>query len=909
MDKISSLVEQQFPAFYHEEGEQFVLFVKAYYEYLEQSGKLTDGIANLRDYRDIDTTLDEYIKYFQNDLLPSIPSDILADKRLVAKYIKYFNQTRGTLLSYKLLFRAMYGEDIEVFYPAEQILKVSGGDWRINRYIVTKYDENNYNFVGKTVVGIDSGSTALVEDVIKRVIRGRDIHQIILSNIRGTFVDREQIRLKTDTLGSGHVPFIEAGISQIEITAKGGEYEVGDIVSVISDEYGEFAKVVIVDSKDFFGTLTFFILDGGSGYRASTIANGSEISITGGDGTGGSFVIKTDDLINSIPLYLNIDYFTTKTEYSDKAPLGMYVFANVHLASPNYGFPETAIYQTDKDFHDNANAVINIANTSDIIVGDILYGSTSSANCVIKEIVDSAVGDSWFRIDGYRNFIPTEIISGTSGSVGTVTTFQSNTVGYHVINISNTATISENLELVGETSGAFGVVKTVLSGVSGNTFVIATANTSSQLSLSFDNGPMKSFSTGETIRIVNTTTQVGTIITDSGNTEIESAYTKLIDSIRFQIIQVGEIDNLSEVDGGMGFLENPSISVIDHTVSSLGIKDLILVLQSDDSEWGTANSSFTELNVDDAIIQSSTSAFGYVKGAAVYGQPITVTQFANGTYQTSVRVWQKMRQSLEGTEFAIGSTSFSARQGSFNQGYEEDTRPIENIGQATIVQIIDNGILGENSNINSSVGANGAIIQVRTIDSGFSYRNGERITLEKPDKPKASAAEGIIRLSGVANSQGYYASTRSHLDSLRGIIHDGYYYQEYSYVLNSPIHFDRYKEVIKKLCHPSGQIAFGQYTTQSEAPLDVIVDSYNTKQLQSNGTIQLANGQYSIVGTGTSFLSEFSNGDIITIQTSANDFYSMKINTIQSNTIANTVVIWTGSTIPSANAFYYSGTQ
>jgi hypothetical protein len=48
VEKISSLVEQQFPAFYNEDGEQFVLFVKAYYEYLEQSGKLSDGIRSLK---------------------------------------------------------------------------------------------------------------------------------------------------------------------------------------------------------------------------------------------------------------------------------------------------------------------------------------------------------------------------------------------------------------------------------------------------------------------------------------------------------------------------------------------------------------------------------------------------------------------------------------------------------------------------------------------------------------------------------------------------------------------------------------------------------------------------------------------------------------------------------------------
>ena len=37
--KLSSLVENQFPAFYKEEGPKFLAFIKAYYQYLETTGK------------------------------------------------------------------------------------------------------------------------------------------------------------------------------------------------------------------------------------------------------------------------------------------------------------------------------------------------------------------------------------------------------------------------------------------------------------------------------------------------------------------------------------------------------------------------------------------------------------------------------------------------------------------------------------------------------------------------------------------------------------------------------------------------------------------------------------------------------------------------------------------------------
>ena len=139
-EKLSSLVQRQFPAFYQEEGEKFLSFVKAYYEYLETSGKQQDSQRNIQSYKDIDTTLDQFIKYFRSELMAEIPNEALADKRLLAKRIKDFYQTKGTIESYKLLFKILYNEDVEINFPANQMLKISDGDFRIDRYLVTHHD-------------------------------------------------------------------------------------------------------------------------------------------------------------------------------------------------------------------------------------------------------------------------------------------------------------------------------------------------------------------------------------------------------------------------------------------------------------------------------------------------------------------------------------------------------------------------------------------------------------------------------------------------------------------------------------------------------------------------------------------------------------------------------------------------
>ena len=158
--KLSAVVANQFPDFYKEEGENFLAFVEAYYEYMEQNGKLTDAIQNLEDYRNINTTLDEYLTHFQETLLPSVPYNVASDKKLLAKYIKNYNSSRGTIASYKLLFRAIYDEPVEINYPADQMLKVSDGDWNLDRYLVTTHNKKNYALIGKTIRGAESKAEA-----------------------------------------------------------------------------------------------------------------------------------------------------------------------------------------------------------------------------------------------------------------------------------------------------------------------------------------------------------------------------------------------------------------------------------------------------------------------------------------------------------------------------------------------------------------------------------------------------------------------------------------------------------------------------------------------------------------------------------------------------------------------------
>ena len=955
-DKISSLVKDQFPDFYKEEGENFLAFIQAYYEYLEQNGKMTDAIQNLESYKDIATTTDDFIAYFINQFLPGIPLNVTADKKLLVKYINQGNQARGTLSAYKLLFRALYNEDIEVVFPADQILKVSDGDWNIDRYLVSPYDPNNYAFIGQTVKGTESESEALVEDVTRRVVKGRDLMQIFVSNVRGTFNHLEPVRLKGDIGGTGHAPIVEAGINSVDIITPGGEYAPGDELELLSSLNGDFAKVVVTSVQDLGGTLTFSLVNGGSGYTPSTDPGGTNIEFIGGDGSDpASFQIGSSDIVDTFAISINLETFASNTIFGANAPTvtgakggdnqTLATFANMVLSSPDYGFREVGeTLNSGRDFRDHSNAVIVIANTSDpsIGVGASLFGVTSGANATVNAIARAYNStDVVLRINGYKNFTGTEKvnISTASGTtVGTVSSFSGNTIGYHVAQIgwiANTAVspLFEGDEIVGRTSGAFGVVKKIVDltangftqGVGGADdrdlyTVQITANNTANLTSQFDTGPMKRFVEREGLRLVGANTTVGNVVFTTSNSQIENIYTRLSDALNFEATTFGTIASIGLPVGGSGFSVAPTIRVTESDIASLGIGEVVLTLQSDDPNWGTGNPAFTKLDTTDRVVQGR--AVGDVKGTGTPNQAINTIQYANGTYEMEVRLFQKFLQREPGEiNFANNQTAtLQIITGDYIPG-TPDNRDVDFEGEAKVVSFEDRGILGRNAVITSGVGANGTITGVRVLDSGFAYRNREVVIVEKTTRPLATSAQLRINLSGVANAEGYYASTRSHISSARGFIQDSEFYQEFSYQVQSPLSLDRYREIALELVHPAGQALFGQFRLQSNAEVDVITSANNFIRAQSNGTVSIAKtaatGTVSITankkvvtGSGTNFTGQFGSGvaNNVIIEVDRGDGIDNIFveTTFTTNTTTNAILSddWIFGTISSANIYY-----
>lgn len=92
----------------------------------------------------------------------------------------------------------------------------------------------------------------------------------------------------------------------------------------------------------------------------------------------------------------------------------------------------------------------------------------------------------------------------------------------------------------------------------------------------------------------------------------------------------------------------------------------------------------------------------------------------------------------------------------------------------------------------------------------FVYGPGDvGIAVENPD-----IAIVNINLGSTTNYPGYFRNEDGQLSTTK-YIHDGYYYQQFSYVTNTSESFDKYKDVMNKAVHPLGFKHFGSVAIET----------------------------------------------------------------------------------------------
>ena len=249
-----------------------------------------NNIQDLLNFRDPDKAISNFLTKFRNEFLNTLPEilDGSVDKRKLIKNIKSVYRAKGTARGHEVFFRFLFNLDAEIFYPREQMLRASDGQFdtkKVLRAIATVGDTSD--LIGRTITGQTSGATAIIENVFKFQIGANTVSEFILNeeNITGTFVTSEEIRgTETDESDT----FIKATVTGIpdivSITNDGGLLSPDDAITLAG---GGTGAIIQVDNVGSGGITELLIDDAGSGY-----AIGDDLTFTNTNTNGGGAIAK-----------------------------------------------------------------------------------------------------------------------------------------------------------------------------------------------------------------------------------------------------------------------------------------------------------------------------------------------------------------------------------------------------------------------------------------------------------------------------------------------------------------------------------------------------------------------------------------------------------------------------------------
>ena len=196
--KTSLLINQQVPEFVREEHPLFISFLEAYYEFLEneqgsQNNDATKISKDLRFIQDVDASIAEFENNFLNTYANLVPKDAVADKAFLIKNILPAYLAKGNKKSFDFLFRLLYGQELDIRFPKDQILRASDGDFTVERVLRLRDSVSSF-YVGDGTTNIFNLAQPVSEDEIVVRIDGERQFSISDANTSAAFHTRKEER-------------------------------------------------------------------------------------------------------------------------------------------------------------------------------------------------------------------------------------------------------------------------------------------------------------------------------------------------------------------------------------------------------------------------------------------------------------------------------------------------------------------------------------------------------------------------------------------------------------------------------------------------------------------------------------------------------------------------------------------
>lgn len=266
--QISAALAKQLPEFIRSDYQTFVLFLEAYYEWLDENY----GKRNLEDLRNIDNTLDEYVQYFKNEIncvlsSTTTPNCENLNQKLFLRKLKDYYRSKGSEKAYEFLFRLLFNKKPELYYPSTAVLKASDGKWQQDISIFVNVTAGDINdIIGKEItITTSSGPlTVFVERV--ETISGT-VYELFVQRFFGEVAIGDAVSHSS----SGFTGVLGATTDDYIISVAGEDFTAGQIYNIDSAE-GSGTKIKISEVDSNGGIETIQIIDFGTGYETGFFA-------------------------------------------------------------------------------------------------------------------------------------------------------------------------------------------------------------------------------------------------------------------------------------------------------------------------------------------------------------------------------------------------------------------------------------------------------------------------------------------------------------------------------------------------------------------------------------------------------------------------------------------------------------
>jgi hypothetical protein len=168
---ISSEVSSVLPQHISTESPDLKIFMQKYLEFMETDNKSLYYLNTISAARDIDDADDHFLTQLQNEIGQAIPRQFSAEPRLLYKHLTELYRSRGTIDSIKAFFRFFYDDEVEIYFPKDDMFAPSDGRWFSQTDDILANPSNftpsyTYTLTSPTTVisGIDDNSAILTFD-------------------------------------------------------------------------------------------------------------------------------------------------------------------------------------------------------------------------------------------------------------------------------------------------------------------------------------------------------------------------------------------------------------------------------------------------------------------------------------------------------------------------------------------------------------------------------------------------------------------------------------------------------------------------------------------------------------------------------------------------------------------------